>query len=341
MFCIKCGKGLPEEANFCFACGAPVNYVNGNVNPPAEAVRKPVKEYTVYEYNNVAHRDTQGVLLLTNVGLYFSYEKGFFKKSLEKYFYQHKNIVISNGEARLWPDKRGYLEISYIDGNQSFKFINSSFFGSDKKAALEAEKWAKSINAITYGKKNTVINTPAREVYEQPYNSDAAEDYYDARYVNEAAVRSNLANIAHTAANFANVLFDLNIQPKTDNLFKSNKNKQTSSENSLFNKLENFLSSSSYSDDNDISYSYETGSGASRQSNTSVTRETGSGASRQSNNSVTRETGAGVSRHTRNADVPSTSVVRSAPPANISTGGDTSYQSRHGGGASSTRHSAQ
>ena len=24
MFCIKCGKQLPDEAAFCFACGAPV-----------------------------------------------------------------------------------------------------------------------------------------------------------------------------------------------------------------------------------------------------------------------------------------------------------------------------
>lgn len=33
MFCIKCGKQLPDEAAFCFACGAPV--YNGNSASPA------------------------------------------------------------------------------------------------------------------------------------------------------------------------------------------------------------------------------------------------------------------------------------------------------------------
>ena len=108
-------------------------------------------ESIVMKNENVSHGNTNGELTLTNINLLYIRTKGVFKTRYIIQRYPINQIKVFNEKAQAILGEDGNMDIYFINGQETFKFLNNETFFSDKKAKKEAVRWVNAINELRTG----------------------------------------------------------------------------------------------------------------------------------------------------------------------------------------------
>lgn len=117
-------------------------------------------ESFIINYDSVMNGNTRGELVLTNQNLVFVTSKGVFKTTYIPQRYPVSQIKMFNGKAQVILGKAGNMDVHFVNGQETFKFVNNDALFSEKKAEKEAERWANAINQLLTGE-NLDVGTSA------------------------------------------------------------------------------------------------------------------------------------------------------------------------------------
>ena len=113
-------------------------------------------EAIVMKSENVYRGKTSGELILTNLYLVHITGKGVVKTTYTTQRFPINQIKVFNGKAQAILGEKGNIDIYFISGQESFRFVNSDTLFSEKKAEKEAENWVNAINQLVLGEDITV-----------------------------------------------------------------------------------------------------------------------------------------------------------------------------------------
>lgn len=130
-------------------------------------------EAIIMKFENVFHGNDNGELILTNQNLIHVASKGILRTTYIVQKYQIKQIKVFGNQAQIFLGKAGNMDVYFVNGQQSFKFINNESFFSEKKAEKEAEKWASAINKLLTGEEVEIDVSPKKGIPEIEMLADA------------------------------------------------------------------------------------------------------------------------------------------------------------------------
>ena len=136
-------------------------------------------EYFILNNEHVYHGNTMGELILTNLNLVHITSKGIFKTTYIPQVYSINQIKVFNGKAQAIIGKDGKIDIHFINGVESFKFLNNDTFFSGKKAEKEASKWVNSINQLINGQVSETDTLVSSEVTGTGIIVESIKDTFD------------------------------------------------------------------------------------------------------------------------------------------------------------------
>ena len=108
-------------------------------------------EAIVMKSESVYRGNASGELILTNLNLVHITSKGVFKTTYTTQRFPINQIKVFNGKAQAILGKNGNLEIYFLNGQETFRFVNSDTLFSEKKAEKEAANWVNAINQLVTG----------------------------------------------------------------------------------------------------------------------------------------------------------------------------------------------
>ncbi|WP_368262768.1 hypothetical protein [Clostridium disporicum] len=136
-------------------------------------------EYFILNNEHVYHGNTIGELILTNLNLVHITSKGIFKTTYIPKLYPINQIKVFNGKAQVILREAGKIDIHFINGMESFKFINNDALFNIKKAEKEASRWVNAMNQLITGQVSESDTLVSSEVTSTEVMVGAIKDTFD------------------------------------------------------------------------------------------------------------------------------------------------------------------